>query len=746
MSTVTLTLPEAFRLAVEAHERRDLVEAERLCGAILGAAPDAVDAVFLFAVIQHQRGRPRAALAGYDRVLALWPDHVATLNNRGVALVELKRFAEGLVSHDAALAINPNDAEALNNRGIALKELERLADALASYDRALAIRPDYVDALNNRGTALHALRRFDEALASYDRALAIAPGRADMLNHRGNALKALRRHDAALASYDAALAVAPDHAGAHYNRGLALVEIDRVGEALASFERALVLAPDYADAHCGRAGALKRQRRFAEAMASYQDAVARAPDHEFAFGGVADCALAACDFALQDRLSGEVRRCATEGPAVIPPLTLMGYCDDEPLQLACAKRFAQARIGVAPAPLWRGTRRRNDCIRVAYLSADFRQHPVAQLVAELFERHDRAGFEVTAISFGPDDRSDLRSRIVAGVDRFHDVRAMSDRDVAQLLTELRTDIAVDLAGYTLGDRPEILSFRPAPIAASFLGFAATMGVDFIDYIVADPVVLPLDRQAFYAEKIVHLPGSFLPNDSRRRIGAPPRRADVGLPDEAIVFCCFNNHAKIVAPVFDVWMRLLRAIEPSVLWLAGANDAVAGNLKGAAAARGVDPARLVFAPRLDRAADHLARHRAADLFLDTLPYNAHTTASDALWAGLPVLTCRGRSFAARVAASLLEAVGLPELVTASLADYEALALRLATDRTRLAAITAKLERNRAAAPLFDTDRFRRHLEAAYRTMWDTWQRGEPPQSFAVAPEGVAGEADGVKWAG
>jgi protein O-GlcNAc transferase len=314
--------------------------------------------------------------------------------------------------------------------------------------------------------------------------------------------------------------------------------------------------------------------------------------------------------------------------------------------------------------------------------------------------------------------------------------------VAHLLNELRIDIAVDLTGYTLGDRPEILSYRPVPVAASFLGFPATMGADFIDYIIADRVALPFDRQAFYTEKIVHLPDSFLPNDSGRAIAPPPPRAQLGLPDDAVVFCCFNNHAKITARVFDAWMRILNAVVPSVLWLANADGSVVETLRRAAAARDIDPTRLVFVPWVARLEDHLARHRAADLFLDTLPYNAHTTASDALWASLPVLTCRGRSFAGRVAAGLLEAAGLSELVTANLDEYQALAIRLATDPALLAATKAKLERNRLVYPLFDADRFRRHIEAAYRTMWETWQRGEPPIGFAVAPVGAIGEAAAV----
>jgi len=735
MAGATLTLPEAFKRAVSAGEQGRWVEAERLCRAIVGAdaaGVDAhVDALHLLATVQHRRGRRAEALASYDKALALRPHYFEALNNRGVILLDLKRYEEALASCDLALALQPDDAETLNNRGIALKELKRPHEALACYDRALALRPDYAEAHGNRGNALYELKRYEEALTSYERALAIRPDDADALNHRGNVLKALKRFDAALMSYDRAIAIRPGHALAHYNRGITFHEINRPDEALACFDRALAIAPDYADAMNGRGNSLKELRRLVEAAASYERAIAAEPDHPFAFGGLADCALRLCDWNLQDRLAAEVRRRAVEGSSIIPPLTLIGYSDDEALALAGAKRYVARRIGTAPPPLVHGAVWRNDRIKVAYLSPDFRQHPVGQLTAELFERHDRSRFEVIGISFGPDDRSPLRARLVAGFDRFHDVSTVSDRDVAALLAGLRTDIAVDLAGYTAGHRPEILAHRPAPIAVAYLGYAGTTGADFVDYIIGDRIALPFDRQAFYTERIVHLPDCFMASDTARAIAPDaPSRREAGLPD-GMVFCAFNNHAKLAAPVFAVWMRLLRAVGASVLWLSNANDTVAANLRRAAAAHGVDPARLVFAPRMDRFDRHLARHRLADLFLDTLPYNAHTTANDALWAGLPVLTCRGNSLAGRVASSLLDAAGLPELATASLDDYEATALRLATEPALLAGFRARLARNRLDCPLFDSRRFARPIEAAYRTMWESWQRGEAPKSFAVA---------------
>ena len=416
--------------------------------------------------------------------------------------------------------------------------------------------------------------------------------------------------------------------------------------------------------------------------------------------------------------------------SIIAPFLLLGYSGKPALQLQCARNYIDDKVPLVPRPFWTGATWRHDKVRIAYLSADFHRHPTAYLMAELFERHDRSRFEVIGVSFGVDDKSDMRRRLVAAFDQFYDVRRKSDQEVAKLLHDLQVDIAIDLKGYTQDSRPGILAYRPTPIQASYLGFPGTMGAEFIDYIIADKTVAPFEQQPFYTEKIVHLPDCYQVNDTKRNIAErTPTRQEAGLPEEGCVFCCFNNNWKITPEVFSVWIRLLHAVEGSVLWLFRDNESAERNLRKEAQARGIDPARLVFAGRLPLE-DHLARHSLADLFLDTLPYNAHTTASDALWVGLLVLTCMGNAFAGRVAASLLNAIGLPELVTHSIEDYEALALRLAKDPSLLEGYRNRLAANRLTHPLFDTDRFRRHIEAAYLQMWEIWQRGEQPRSFAV----------------
>jgi protein O-GlcNAc transferase len=677
--------------------------------------------------------RHAEALASYDQALALRSDYVEALNNRGNALRDLKRHGEALASFERALAITPSHVEALNNRGSALQELKRPAEALASFEQALSIKPDYVEALYNRGNALQDLNRIVEALASYDRALALRPGHAQALYNRGNALRSLRRPAEAVVSFDRALVIKPDYVEAHNNRGLVLQDLERFAEALASFDRALTFKPDFADALYSRGVALRNLNRFGEAVASFERALALKPDHRHAFSGLAECAMAGCDWTKVAALAGEMKDHAAERKWVVSPFTLLGYEADPALQLQCARRYVADQLPDPVQPLWSAAARHPGKIRVAYLSSDFREHPVACLIAGLIELHDRARFEVVGLSLGPDDRSEMRARLLRAFDQFHDVGARSDLDAAKLLNALRADIVVDLNGHTQGSRPGILARRPAPIQVSYLGLAGTMGADFIDYVLADKTVLPFDQQPFYTEKIVHLPDCFQVNDAWREIAAgTPARGEAGLPDQGFVFCCFNNSFKITPPMFDIWMRLLKAVEGSVLWLSAANDEAVRNLARQAMARGVDPERLIFAPRLAQLKDHLARQRLADLFVDTLPFNAHTTASDALWAGLPVLTCRGISFPGRVAASLLSAVRLPELATDDLREYEALALRLATDASLLGGFRQRLAQTRSTCPLFDTDRFRRHVENAYTTMWELERRGESPRSFSVEP--------------
>jgi predicted O-linked N-acetylglucosamine transferase (SPINDLY family) len=630
----------------------------------------------------------------------------------------------------AALAEDPDAFEPAHMLGVVRLQEGHVDEAITRIRAALQQRPDSVDALCDLGGALVHAGQMDEAVGCYERALAERPDRADILYDLGNAEYALGRHDRAFAAYDRAVALAPQNPVYLHNRGVARFARGNFDGAIGDFDAALAVTPENAGIYVARGHAYAALWRHEEAAANYRAAFALDPWIPYLPGHLAFRQLMACDWTEFDASVKAIVAGVRAGQAVCFPLVILGLTDDPADQLECARAYINAQVpAVAPPP--RRQRAPRDRLRIAYLSANYNEHAVAVLISELFERHDRARFELYGVSFGTDDRSGMRARIEAAFDTFVDVRSRTDADVAQVLREADIDIAVDLMGHTTEGRPGILARRPAPVQVNYLGHPGTMGADYVDYIVADRFIIPPGEERHYTERVVRLPDCYQPNDTKRRVDERvPSRAELGLPERGFVFCCFNNSFKLNPPVFDAWMRLLRAVEGSVLWLLGVNDAMERNLRSEAERRGVPGERLVFA-RMAPHPRHLARHRAADLLLDTLPYNAHTTGSDALWAGLPVLTCVGQSFAARVGESLLNAVGLPELVTRNLADYETLALALARDPARLRALRERLACNRPTAPLFDIDRFRRHIEAAYMTMWDIHRRGEPPRAFDVA---------------
>ena len=689
-------------------------EALELMSAALRLRPDAPEVLSNYANVLRAQGRFEEAVASYDKALGIKPDYFATWNRRALALRDLRRLDEALESAGKALALQPRYVEALNTQGIILADLGRLDEALAKYDQALALAPNFPDTLNNRALTLKELKRPEEALASIEQALMAHNMFAEAWNNRGIILADLKRLADAIQSHDRALALRPDYAEAYNSRAAALFSLKRFSESLGDCDRALALRERFADALYNRGNALSELNRQQEALSSYEQALAIDPGHPNALSGLANAAMTIGDWTRTARLAEELKADVLAGRSRIQPFVLMGYHDDNELHLHASQNYAQQAGPGRLAPLWQGERYSHDKVRLAYLSADFHEHVTSSLLVEMFERHDRDRFEITAVSFGPDDKGAMRARLVKAFDRFHDARQQSDREVAGLLRQWEIDIAVDLGGYTSGARPWVLAHRPAPVQVKYMGYPGTSGSGFIDYIIADDLVVPEDQHRFFSEKIAALPDTLWVTDTKHTVGDMPARSEARLPEQAFVFCCFNHNWKITPPIFDVWMRLLQQVEGSVLWLLEGNASIRGNLCKEAAARGVAQDRLIFAGRTTPE-KHLARQQLADLFLDTLPYNAHTTASDALWAGLPVITLPGRSFPARVAASILKAANLPELIVQDLAAYEALALKLARDPAELAALRSKLRTSREAMPLFDTARFTCNLEAAYANM-------------------------------
>jgi protein O-GlcNAc transferase len=706
-----------------------LEEAERLIGQASSVNPKAADAAYNHACLLQRLSRWEEALVSFDRALTIRPDYVEALVNRGSVFSALKRHQEALADSDRVIHLKPNLAEAWNNRGGVLQILERIEDALAAYDRALALKPNYVEAWKGRCALLTILRRHEEALEAADKALSFAPNDAGLLGRRADLLALLGRTEEAAAAYEKYLMLQPDDGAAWHARGFALQMLTRRPEALSCFDRALELAPNNRELRTSRANMLFEVERFEAAARDYEMLLEDHSAPAWVRGYLTICRLHCCDWRYLAEERPKISAALEAGQFVVDPTGNAFISDSLREQLQCARIWAAEKYSMAAAPLWNGEHYRHDKIRVAYLSADFRTHATAFLMAGVFEQHDKSRFETVAISYSADDKSPMRTRLMDAFDSFIDVRGSSDAEVARQLRDREIDVVIDLKGYTAEGRPGILKHRPAPIQAHYLGFPGTMGVDYVDYLIADPVIIPDEHRAFYAEQIAYLPDTYQCNDRKRRLAERiPTRLEAGLPS-GFVFCCFNNNHKIAPEIFDVWMRLLRGVEGSVLWLLQDNPAVAANLKREARARGVAPERLIFASRTDPAT-HLARQSLADLFLDTLPYNAHTTASDALWAGLPVLTVLGSTFAGRVAASLLHAAGLPELVTRSLGDYESLALKLAKDPAALALVKAKLRATRDSCRLFDTERMTRSLEGAYSMMYERYQRGLRPATFTV----------------
>jgi predicted O-linked N-acetylglucosamine transferase (SPINDLY family) len=774
LSTADL-LAEALAL----HRQGATAEAAARYGAVLESEPGNVDAYYHLGLIACQEGRfaegaasaqmalaadacharshvllGRAmsalgrrdeAVSSFKQAIALAPDLEQAHSHLADMLSDLGRNAEAIESYDHALLLAPQAAVNWFNRGLALRAEGRVEEALTSFERAIAGKPDFAKAHLERGNTLWELHRAEEALASIETALAMEGGLAEAWHSRGVVLSELKRWNEALASYDRALEQNGDLAEAWLGRGNLLRELKRYEEAVAAHDRALAIKPALAAAWLGRGNASLEIKRFDEASAAYSKVLAIRPEARHVACSRLDVKLQMCDWTnLQAEIAellatmrdgepgGAVPRDAGVARMVesTAPMVMARLTDESAILLRSAIECVREQASY-PKPFTHVRMRPTGKLRLAYMSQDFRQHVTGMNFVDLFEQHDRSRFELFGLALTADDGSAIRKRIASAFDHFHDLSVIDDEAAARRIRELGIDVIVEMVGHSRESRPAILAHRPAPVQVNGWSAGHSAGAPYIDYVVSDPWMLPSSDQQFFLEKIVHLPNTCFPHDSTQAISpSSPARAEEGLPEDGFVFCCFNGSYKITPEFFAVWMNLLRELPGSVLWLASNNEWATANLRREAGARGIDPGRLVFAQRRLLLADHLARHHLAGLFLDTLPYNAQSTSMDALWAGLPVLTCAGRSYAGRFAMSQLHNIGLSELIAEDIAAYERLAIDLARDPHRLRELRARLERNRLTSPLFDTKRLCRELEAAYETMAEIWQRGESPRSFSV----------------
>lgn len=758
--------------ATAAQQAGDLNGAETACRALLGHDPGNARALELLGLVALARGEPGAAveslgraadrapdsapvhinlgnachaagrhdraLACYERAMALAPENPLAYLNAGILLHQTRGPAAAVGYYQLALSLAPDHSRAHFNLGNALTEMGNPAAAVDAYRNALRADQGYTDAWFNLGNALRSLKRLDDAEACYRAVTALCPEHAEAYNHLGQVLAQRRELPAAVQCYETALALRPTFAGTYNNLGNALKGLKRYDEAIEQYGKALELKPGFAEAHHNLASVLSEQGRFTEAIAGYEAALHHKADYFAAEANAITLRRQICDWTdyaqRMQRITELVEHCLARGEASpVDPFTALSLPFTPDLQRRVAARYAEDKMrrvaSQQPGLRRRPPETRPDRLRIGYVSPNFRNHPTAHLMVRLFGLHDRSRFEIFTYTWGPDDGSDYRRRIAADSDHFVDLSDDSYLESAQRIADDGVHILVDRAGFTRDSRAEIFALRPAPVQVNYIGFPGSLGAEFIDYIVTDPVVSPAEQLPLLEEQPAYLPDCYLVTDPDPPVaGHLPTRAECGLPESGFVFCCFNTNYKIEPVMFERWMRILHQVPGSVLWLLRSNDQAADNLRREAARRGMDPARLVFADKVSKA-EHLARHRLADLFLDTLHYNAHTTAVDSLWCGVPLITLPDDSFPSRVAASTLSAAGLAELIVPDLDRYEALAVALAAPG-RIDPVKRTLLEAHDRCALFDVRRYTRHLEQAYERMWALHAGGHRPAPIEI----------------
>jgi protein O-GlcNAc transferase len=682
---------------------------------------DDADAVHSRGILFAELGQFEKAIADYDRAISLRPIFPSALRNRGSALCLLGRYQEALASFDKCLEQRPSHVETLCVRSWLLSEMGRFEDALSGYDLALKIEPSHYPALLERANILCRLNRFDEALLIYQSSLSVAPNKSDVYCHISTALVSLGRFADALDALNRALEISPNNAFALLQRGDLLRKCNRATEAIEDYTGCIEIQSPYKiEAFVNRGLSKWEDKGHPElAVFDFESALKINPEYPYLRGRLLHAKLQCASWSNIEQDVLAINDGVREGKKVVRPYVYQAISESPEDLQKCAQILAKDLFPYNPMPpqILRKIVKNGKRIRVGYSSAEFIEHATSHLMAGLYEHHDRSEFEIVAVDNSIDDRSPLRKRLQKSFDEFIDIHGISDEVAARKIRAAEIDILVNLNGYFGGQRMGVFAKRPSPIQVNYLGWPGTLGAPYIDYIIADRTVIPESEAIYYDEKVVYLPNSYQANDSKRSISADiPTKESLGLPRDGFVFCNFNAAFKLLPPTFKVWMEILKEVKDSVLWLLQGNTAFMENIKREAAFLGIESHRIVFAPFVS-SEENLSRLMLADLFLDSLPYNGHTTASDALWAGVPLITCRGKTFPGRVAASLLRSVGLPEFVTETISEYKALAIRLGSNADGYNKIVKTWRTGRVRSTLFDTELFARHIEAAYRSMWD-----------------------------
>ena len=623
----------------------------------------------------------------------------------------------------------PNDFIIWNLYGLGNLALGKDLIALDSFKKSILINPKFTDGINNLGVTLEKKGRLDDAISTYFKAISINTSFYQAYNNIGNILRKKGDFTKAINMFYKAISIEPNYIDARSNLAIALQERGRTNESINALKKVLSLKPDCSSTINTLGNIYKDQEKFDDAIAMYSKAISINPDFEMAIAQKLFMLAIVCDW---KSIEGDKPFIDDLGKNknFITTFSLLSLEDNPLNHKKRSEIFANSVFLCDPIPFKNIPPNDNKKIRIGYFSSDFYDHATMRLMSKILTLHDRQRFEVFAYSFGTQKNDYMRQNLINSVDVFDDVSQMSDKDVALLARQDEIDIAIDLKGYTHQSRSGIFAYRAAPIQINYLGYPGTMGANFIDYLIADSTIIPEEYKNYYSEEIIYMPHSYQPTNNNRLISQKEMtRSGMGLPEDSFVFCCFNNSYKITSVEFDIWMNLLKQVEGSVLWLLKTNKWAQANLRKEAENRGVNQDRIIFAGKLPQA-EHLARQKLADLFIDTFNVNAHTTASDALWGGLPVVTKTGKGFAARVAASLLNAIDLPELVTENKKDYESLILELAHNREKLKEIKDKLIINRMSKPLFDSEMYTKHLENGYQQIYQNFIDGNKPKTINI----------------
>jgi len=643
--------------------------------------------------------------------------------------MQSKKWHESVDLINKLINIENNNAVNYNLKGVILYAMNENSNAIQNFEKAIEIKFDYSEAYYNLGLVLQKLNKFKDAINSYSKAINFTNNYSEAYNNIGNCFLEIKSIENALKYFNKAIELNKDFSQAYFNRALALKELNYIDEAIKNYDKALNINNNFAEAYNNKGNLLIDLKMVKEAYVCLEKAFKIDPTIKFLFGQLIFTKMQMCDWTNFELQVEKLKENIYKNNKVSTCLTVLALIDSPEIQKKSAEIWTNYKYPTKPLlePIIKNN---NLKIKLGYYSSDFHNHATSILINELFKLHDKSKFELIAFSYGPKIDDDMRKQLIKDFDIFNDVHNNTDEEIAIMSRQMNIDIAIDLKGITKNERMGIFSHRAAPIQVNYLGYPGTTGTNYIEYIMADKIVITTDTEKFYSEKIIYLPDSYQVNDRKReRDNQIVNKQEYGLPDNSFVFCCFNNSYKINPFIFDVWMKLLKSIDGSVLWLLEDNQSAVFNLQNEAKKRGVSSDRLIFAKRMHNL-DHLKRHAAADLFLDTFPCNAHTTASDALWAGLPLLTIKGESFASRVAASLLNAIKLPELITDSIDNYAKLAIELAEDPTRLGHIKEKLDKNILSTPLFDSKLFTLNIEKAYLKIYSRYQNNLEPENIII----------------